>query len=134
MINLHPDHAIGISDGMKRALLVPGNGDMYAPREIHLVTVDGRIEAYVLITRVETGSIKHWTHEPNTLSSYAAASPHELVDRLRLFYPKHKFKSEQDHWTKLSFTVIDDWQKEEPEKMARALFALKFKSGVGKKL
>ena len=134
MITLHSEHAEGVADGMRRSLLVPGDGSQFFPREIHLVSADDRIVAYALISRVESGSLKHWTHEPGTLSDYGCATPHELADRLKRYYPKHKFKSDQEHWTKLAFAVLDDWQDTDPQNMSRALFALKFKTGVGKSL
>jgi hypothetical protein len=134
MIKLHADDALGIKTGMKCSLLIPGDGELFAPREIHAVMVDDKIIGFVLITRVQIGSIKHWTHEPDTKSAYGCATPHELVDRLKQYHEDHKFESEQDSWTKLTFMVIDNWSSEEPEKMAKAIFALKFKAGIGSKL
>jgi hypothetical protein len=135
MIDLHPRHVVGIKDGMRRAILVPGNGEDYSPKEIHLIKSEDRIVAYVLVTRVEIGAIRHWCHDRSTMSAYGCAVPHDLSAKIRTFYPDHKFKEgEGEPWTKISFTVVDGWEDENAEKMGQALWALKFKTGVGKKL
>lgn len=132
MINLTSEHAVGIRDGMKMSLLIPSSRfSSFALREIHCVQVEELIIGYVCLTKIVTGSIKHWSHEKATLSEYGCAQPHELIDRLKKFYPHHRFRSEDEPWIKISFVPVDNWQDHDPEKIGNALWSLKFRIKMG---
>lgn len=135
MIKLHSKHAEGIKDGMRRVILLPGDGEQFAPREIvQVVLEDERILGYVLIRSVQIGSVRHWIHEADTLSVYGCAHAHELVDKLKQYFPEHKFAKEHEPWVRLGIDFVDEWQDSKAEEMGAALWKLKFKVQVGKKM